>query len=173
MNRVQVFLFGGAVLALSTVAVVSSPIAVNADPERAGKGAFGQRARMHPMLGHEAPWISIALKHKSELNLSPEQVSNLETIRTNYQSQTAPIQDKLRAGESEIATLMQESPANLIAVKSKIEETEKLRSELRYLRLEALENGKSVLTAQQKDQLKNLLASGHRGFRKPQPGQPS
>jgi Spy/CpxP family protein refolding chaperone len=173
MNRVRAFLFGGAVLALSSVAIVSSPIAASADAEGAGKGAFGQRSRMHSMFGHEAPLISIALKHKSELNLTADQVANLETIRANYQSQTAPIQDKLRAGESEIATLMQESPANLIAVKSKIEETEKLRSELRYLRLEALENGKSVLTAQQKDQLKNLLASGHRGFRRPQPGQAS
>jgi Spy/CpxP family protein refolding chaperone len=173
MNRVRAFLLSGAVAGLSAVALIFSPIATRADTERAGKEGFGQRSRMHAMLGHQAPLISIALKHKSELNLSADQVSNLEKIRTNYQSQTAPIHDKLRAGESEIATLMQESPANLIAVKSKIEETEKLRSELRYLRLEALENGKSILTTEQKDQLKNLLASGHRGFRKAQPGQAS
>jgi Spy/CpxP family protein refolding chaperone len=56
----------------------------------------------------------------------------------------------------------------LIDARVKIEQSEKLRSELRYLRVEALENGKSLLTAQQRDQLKTLAGSGTRGFRKPQ-----
>jgi Spy/CpxP family protein refolding chaperone len=128
---------------------------------------------MQRAFGHEAPLISIALKHKSELNLSADQVSSLENIRSNFQNQARPIQEQLRGVEGEVATLLQESPANLIQVKLKIEEAEKLRSELRYLRVESMENGKSVLNAQQKDQLKNLVASGHRGFRKPQQGQPS
>lgn len=173
MNKVQTFLFGSAVLALSTISVVSSPIPAYSDAEVSGKRPSAQRPRMHLMFGHEAPLISIALKHKSELSLSNDQVSNLEQIRTNYQNQATPVREQLRGTESEIANLLQESPANLIQVKLKIEQAEKLRSELRYQRIEALENGKSVLTAQQKDQLKNLLASAHRGFRKAQPGQAS
>ena len=74
--------------------------------------------------------------------------------------------------EKEIATLTQQTPANLIQIKAKIQEAEKYRSELRYLRVEALENGRSVLTAQQHDQLKSLVRSTHDQFRK-QPGQPS
>jgi Spy/CpxP family protein refolding chaperone len=53
----------------------------------------------------------------------------------------------------------------LIQVKSRIQDSEKLRTELRYLRLEALENGKSVLTEQQREQLKTLLRSRHEQFR--------
>jgi len=67
---------------------------------------------------------------------------------------------------------MQQTPADLIQIKAKIQEAEKYRSELRYLRVEALENGRSVLTAQQQDQLKSLVRSIHDQFRK-QPGQPS
>jgi Spy/CpxP family protein refolding chaperone len=67
---------------------------------------------------------------------------------------------------------MQQTPANLIQVKTKIQETEKYRSELRYLRLEALENGRSVLSAQQQDQLKTLVRSRNENFRGSQ-GQPS
>jgi Spy/CpxP family protein refolding chaperone len=104
--------------------------------------------------------------------LNSDQVANLEKIRTLYRDQSTPIEEQLRATESEINGALQETPANLIQAKLKIEQAEKLRSQLRYLRVEALENGKSVLTAQQRDQLKNLVSSRHPGFKKPQ-GQPS
>ncbi len=48
----------------------------------------------------------------------------------------------------------------------------KVRSELRYQRIEALESGRSVLSSQQQDQLKTLVRSRRDQFRKPQ-GQPS
>jgi hypothetical protein len=63
---------------------------------------------------------------------------------------------------------MQQSPANLIQIKSKIQEAEKYRSELRYLRVEALENGRSVLTSAQQDQLKTLVRSRHGHSHRPQ-----
>jgi len=119
---------------------------------------------MHRMFGAEAPLISIALKHQTELNLTGDQVATLEKIRTQYQSQTTPIVEQLRSVEGEIRSLLQQSPANLVQVKLKIEEAEKLRSDLRYLRIEALENGKSVLTTAQQDQLKSLFASMRQNF---------
>jgi Spy/CpxP family protein refolding chaperone len=169
MRQIQIFL-GGAVLALSMISTTSLPMAAYG---QAGPGEPGPaKPRMHRMLGVEAPWISIALRHQKELSLSSDQVANLEKIRTLYRDQSTPIQEQLRATESEINGVLQETPANLIQAKLKIEQAEKLRSQLRYLRVEALENGKSVLTAQQRDQLKNLVSSRHPGFRKPQ-GQPS
>jgi Spy/CpxP family protein refolding chaperone len=123
---------------------------------------------MHRMLGVEAPWIRIALRHQKELSLNPDQVAHLEKIRTVFRDQSTPIQEQLRTTENELTGVLQETPANLIQAKLKIEQAEKLRSQLRYLRAEALENGKSVLTAQQRDQLKALFAAGHPGFKKPQ-----
>ncbi len=166
MKKVRSFIVGGAILTVATGAVMSSPLATFAQNESAGKGCFAHRARMHRMSGAGAPLITIALKHRTELNLSNEQVAGLEKIRTHYQEQNAPLQQQLRGIEGEISQLRQQSPANLIQIKLKIEESEKLRSELRYLRMEALENGKSILTAAQKDQLKTLVGSEHRGFRK-------
>jgi Spy/CpxP family protein refolding chaperone len=169
MRKVQVFL-GGAALALSMISTTSLPMAAYG---QVGTGESGPaRPRMHRMLGVEAPWISIALRHQKELSLNSDQVANLEKIRTLYRDQSTPIEEQLRATESEINGALQETPANLIQAKLKIEQAEKLRSQLRYLRVEALENGKSVLTAQQRDQLKNLVSSRHPGFKKPQ-GQPS
>jgi Spy/CpxP family protein refolding chaperone len=168
MKKVRSFIVGTAILTVATGAVMSSPLATFAQNESTAKGGFAHRPRMHRMSGAGAPLISIALKHRTELNLSNEQVASLEKIRTHYQEQTAPVQQQLRAIEGEVSELRQQSPANLIQIKLKIEQSEKLRSELRYLREEALENGKSILTAAQKEQLKSLVGSGHRGFRKRQ-----
>jgi TolA-binding protein len=167
MKRVRSFLVGGAILTVATGAVVSAPSATLAQNETKGKGSFARKPATHRMFG-SAPLISIALKHRTELNLSNEQVANLEKIRTHYQNQTEPVRQQLRAMENEIADLRQQSPANLIQMKLKIEQAEKFRSELRYLREEALQNGKSILSAQQQDQLKTLVGSKRRGFHKPQ-----
>jgi len=170
MRKVQGFLLGGTALALSMISASLIPMAAygQANPGEPGAGP----PRMHRMIGVEAPWVSIALRHQKDLSLSQDQVATLEKIRTQFRDQSTPIQEQLRAIESDLAASLQETPANLIQAKLKIEQAEKLRSQLRYLRVEALENGKSVLTAQQRDQLKNLVASRHPGFKKPQ-GQPS
>jgi Spy/CpxP family protein refolding chaperone len=125
------------------------------DGQRRSDGRPGMRRSF----AGSAPIISLALRHRDELKLSQEQAANLEKTRTHYQEQIAPLRQQLQTLESEISTLMQETPADLIQVKAKIHDSEKLRSELRYQRIEALENGKSILTAQQRDQLKSLLAS--------------
>ena len=166
-QRFQTFLLGSAVLALSATSLVFSPLTTNVEAQTTGQGTFTPRHGMHRGFGEGAPLISIALRHKTELNLSPDQVANLEKIRANYQAQVMPLVQQVRAIDKEVATLRQQTPANLIQIKTKIQQAEPLRSELRYLRLEALENGKSILSAQQQDQLKNLLASMHQNFRKP------
>ena len=165
MKNVPRLLLGSAVLALSMIPATFAPVAAYG---QAGTEGRGSKPRMHRMLGVEAPWISIALRHQSELNLTPDQVATLEEIRTLFRDQTTPIQEQLRAIEGELASSLQETPANLIQAKLKIEQAEKLRSQLRYLRVETLENGRSVLTAQQRDQLKNLTSLRRHNFRKSQ-----
>jgi Spy/CpxP family protein refolding chaperone len=163
MNKMKSLFLGGAVLALSAIALISAPMA--AAPDGPGGKPSGHGRRMHGGGGGGAPLISVALSHKSELNLTGDQVSNLEKIRATYQNQVTPLHQQVRSIEKEIASLVQQSPANLIQIKTKIQEAEKLRSELRYLRVEALENGKSVLSQQQRDQLKTLVHSKHEQFR--------
>ncbi len=172
-QRFQTFLLGSAVLALSATSLVFSPLVTNVDAQTTGQGTFTRRHGMHRGFGEGAPLISLALRHKTELNLSADQVSNLEKIRANYQTQLTPLVQQVRALDKEIATLRQQTPANLIQIKTKIQQTEPLRSEIRYLRLEALENGKSILSTQQQDQLKTILASMQQNFKKPQQGQAS
>src|SRR5438876_11697486 len=114
MNRIQTFLFGGAVLALSTFTVAFSRTAVYADAQAGNSGTFTQRPRMHRMFGAEAPLISIALKHQTELNLTRDQVATPQKIRTQYQSQTTPIVEQPRPVDGHIRTLLPQSHTNLV-----------------------------------------------------------
>jgi Spy/CpxP family protein refolding chaperone len=172
MNRIGKLTLTGAALGVAALLAAHVPPASSQDGAPAGKKGPGRMARMHGGMA-EAPLITIALKHKTELNLSSEQTTNLEKIRTHYQTQVTPLQQQLAAVEKEVFTLSQQSPANLIQIKAKIQEGEKYRSELRYLRIEALENGKSVLSNEQQEKLKTLARSRFENFHKQQPGQPS
>lgn len=168
MSRIRKFTLAGAAFAVAAMMAANVPPVSGQDGAVAGKKHFGRGARMHGGLAG-APLITIALKHKSELNLTGEQTANLEKIRNHYQSQVAPLHQHLAAIEKDVAAMAQQSPANLIQIKTKIQESEKYRSELRYLRIEALENGRSVLTAEQQDQLKTLVRSRFERFRKQPP----
>lgn len=163
----QALRFGIVSLVLSLASVSFYFATAWSGDKREDKGRFAHGPGMHRMSGSEAPLISIALRHRTDLDLTADQIATLEQIRAQYKDQTRPIRENLRSVEDEIRSLLRETPANLLDIKPKIEESAKLRSELRYLRVEALENGRSVLTEQQRDQLKGLLAS-RRGFYKPQ-----
>ena len=167
MSQFRKIVLGGVALALAAVVVGHVPMVSGQDGAENRKKHFSRGERMHRGFGG-APLISIALKHQSELNLTGDQVTNLEKIKNHYQSQVTPVLEQLTAIEKEIRALMQQSPADLIQIKDKIQEAEKYRSELRYLRVEALENGRSVLTPAQQEQLKTLLRSRRGHFRKPQ-----
>jgi Spy/CpxP family protein refolding chaperone len=171
MKKIPQFILGSAFAVLAAGALVTAPLAAGPETTQPTKRPFARGDRMVGRFGG-APLITIALNHKSELNLTTDQVAKLEQIKSHYQAQVTPLSQQLQTIDKDIAGLMQQTPANLIQVKAKIQETEKYRSELRYLRLEALENGRSVLSAQQQDQLKTLVRSRHGNFRGPQ-GQPS
>jgi Spy/CpxP family protein refolding chaperone len=168
MTKIKRWLLGGSLLGLS--GALALPMFLHADATRHGRP--GSKAGMHRMFGGGTPIISLALKHKDQLKLTAEQVSNLEKTRTHYQEHIQPLHEQLRTLDSEIFKLSQETPADLVQIKTKIQESEKLRSELRYQRLEALENGRSILTPEQREQLKSLFTA-RRGEHRRQHGQAS
>ncbi len=154
MKNFKIWFIGGAIIAAAAVAV---PFMLHAEGD--GHGRFGRKHGVHGIFRGGAPLISIALKHQNELNLTADQVTHLESTRTHYRTQIKPVFEQLKSIEDEIANLLQETPANLIQVKLKIREAEKFRSELRYQRIEALENGNSILSKEQREQLENLVAA--------------
>lgn len=167
MDRLRATLWGNFVFIFLMISVGPSLAAAEERDERAGGGSFAQVQGRHWGMGPEAPWITIMLRHRSELSLTAEQVATLERLRSDFEQQVTPQQADLQNAEKEIARLLQEKPVDLAQVRAKIDEAERLRAEFRYLRIETLEKGKAVLTAEQKDKLENLTFSGHGWFRRP------
>lgn len=166
MDGLRAVLWASFVFLFLTIPVGFS-LAENA-ADGVGRKPFARGERGHRGMSAEAPWISIMLRHGTELNLTAEQVATLGKMRSDFQQQMGPKQEELRNTEAEIARLLQENPADLVQVKAKIEEAERLRAEFRYLRIEAVEAGKSVLTSEQRDKLKDLASSARSRFRRPQ-----
>lgn len=165
MDRFRAALWGSLVFLFLTV-----PVGFSLAENKPGvdRMAFARGEGAHRGIRSEAPWISIMLRHQTELNLTAEQVTTLEKMRSDFQQQSGPKQEELKDTEAEIARLLREDAVDLAQVRAKIEEAEKLRAQFRYLRIEALEAGKSVLTSEQRDKLENLASSARGRFRRPQ-----
>lgn len=135
------------------------------------EGMMGQGGMMPPdmmggMMGPmmapggpaERPLISLALHQKDKLGLSDEQVKTLEAIRATFQEDAEKRSASLRRAEAELQELLVSDSVDLAKVEAKLKESEALRTELRLSRIKALEQGKAVLTPEQRKKLKTLAS---------------
>lgn len=105
----------------------------------------------------ERPLISFMLDHRHDLGLTPEQVSRLEALRHEFAREAVRREAEIRVVELELAELLGRDPLDLGLVEPKIREAARLRAELRIARLRTLEQGKAVLTPEQRARLGALL----------------
>jgi Spy/CpxP family protein refolding chaperone len=115
----------------------------------------------------ERPLISMMLGRRDELNLSADQVRTLERLRSDFERDAVKNESDLRVAEMDLAELLRSDSVDLKKAEGKIREIEKLRAELRLGRIRAIEQGKGVLTAEQRDRLRSML-SGSRYSRRPE-----
>jgi hypothetical protein len=126
----------------------------------------------------ERPLISIMLHHRRDLGLSPRQVHELEGIRDTYQRNAIRYDADLRIAEMEIQRLLKADPVDLELVRVELEGVERLKVELRLARLRAIEQGKALLSPQQREKLSALLGEdqysrlGEEYFSEPMQEQP-
>ncbi len=103
------------------------------------------------------PLITIMLHHRSELGLSPEQVSRLETLRGDFSREAIRRDAEIRIAELDLAVLLEQEPMDLAKVEPKVREVSQLRDDLRIARLRVIEQGKAVLTPEQRARLQTVL----------------
>ncbi len=121
---------------------------------RGGPGGMG------PMWGSpaERPLISFMLEHRDVLGLGPEQTSRLEALRSEFAREAVRREADIRVAEMDLHALLEQDPLDLPKVEGKIREVAQLRAELRVARLRTIEQGKAVLTPEQRTRLQGLLA---------------
>ena len=107
---------------------------------------------------HEArPLVSFMLSNQDKLQLSASQVQTLEKLRNDFRRQSIRLDADLKVAEMDLAQLLDADSADMGKVESKVREIEKLKGDLRLARLRAIEEGKKVLSAEQRVRLKELL----------------
>ena len=104
------------------------------------------------------PIISIMLSHRQDLDLTPAQVQELERLRAEFQRSAIRGDADLRVAEMDLEMLLKAEPVQLGKVEAKIREIERIRGDLRFGRIRAIEQAKSQLTPDQRKRLAGLLA---------------
>jgi Spy/CpxP family protein refolding chaperone len=99
----------------------------------------------------------LMLHHRKELELSPEQIQALEQLRDDYRREAIRYDADLRIAEIDLESILKADPVDLEKVKVKLQDIERLRADLRLAQVRAIERGKALLSAEQREKLQTLL----------------
>src|SRR5581483_6942600 len=105
----------------------------------------------------EGPLITIMLHHRGELALTPDQVTRLEALRGDFTRDAIRRDADIRIAELDLATLLRQEPVDVEKAAAKIRELAQLRADLRIARIRTIEQGKAVLTPEQRPRLETLV----------------
>jgi Spy/CpxP family protein refolding chaperone len=121
---------------------------------------LGERWRGHFSQGQpgERPLISIMLSHRDELGLSVAQVQELERLRGEFQKQAIKHDAALRVAEMDLTALLTKDTVDMATAEAKVREIERLRADLRLDRIRTIEQGKALLTPEQRGKLAGVLS---------------
>ena len=126
---------------------------------------LSSQVRDHFTRDRPRPIISIMLSHRDELGLSAAQAQSLERLRTDFQKEAIRAEADLRVAEMDLRQLLAAEPVDMSAVEGKIRTVEKRRADLRLARVRTIERGRAVLSADQREKLRALLAQEQPGMR--------
>jgi Spy/CpxP family protein refolding chaperone len=98
--------------------------------------------------------------------LTPEQAARLETLRQEFTRESIRRDADLRIAEMDLAALLDQAPLDLAKVEAKVRELERLRADLRIARIRTIEQGRALLTPEQRAKLQSLLGPSPRGPRR-------
>jgi Spy/CpxP family protein refolding chaperone len=130
--------------------------------------------KMHRM--HRFSLAGLALRHQKALALTPAQVDSLRKLGTDSRRDAIKRQADRKLAELDLRTLMMPDPADankardLSKIEAKVREIEKLRADGRVAQIRTMEQSRQVLTPEQREKLRTLLAERWQQRRGGQPG---
>ncbi len=166
MKRVWIVGVAAAVVAAATVALAQMGPGMMGPGGQPGQG-MGPGMMMGPggmmgggMMGsgatNDRPWITVMLDHREELALSNEQVGRLFNLRDRFAKEARTKSEALEKVEGALDQLFGPGPVDLQAVEAKLKEAEAVRTDVRMARIKVIEEGKAVLTPEQRAKLVQL-----------------
>ena len=119
----------------------------------------GQRWQQHGRHHRMPSLAAVALRHRAELGLNPQQVESLQKLQLD--ARRAAVQGRANAelAALDLGGLLRSEPVDMAKVEAKVRELEKLRADGRLAFIRANEQGKAQLTTDQRDKLRALRAA--------------
>jgi Spy/CpxP family protein refolding chaperone len=109
--------------------------------------------------GYEAPWISFALAHAKEIELTTDQINGLTALRDEFQREALRLTGEIQRTEGELQLLYTRRPVDLQAVEAKTRAIAGLEADLRLGRVRTVDKGLSLLTPEQQQKLSGIAQS--------------
>jgi Spy/CpxP family protein refolding chaperone len=117
----------------------------------------GQRWQRHGR-PHRMPTLAgIALRHRAEIGLTPQQVESLQKLQMDARRAGIQRRANVQLAGLDLGGLMRTEPVDMTKVEAKVREIEKLRADGRIASIRTNEQSKAQLTADQRDKLKALM----------------
>ncbi len=127
----------------------------------------GRRGMRGPMPYSARPLVSIALRNHEELKLTDDQVKRLKDIRDAFSKKSVKERAEMKTRRIDLKRALDAEKIDLAGVEKKIREISTMRADLRIARLKAIQEGRSVLNAEQQKQLSKIARKRRGpGFRK-------
>ena len=125
-------------------------------PGMMGPGGMMRGGMMGRGSSNDRPWITVMLDHREELGLSNDQVGRLFNLRDRFTKEARTNTEALEKVERALDQLLGPGPVDLRDVEAKLKEAEAIRTDLRLGRIKVIEEGKGVLTPEQRVKLVQL-----------------
>jgi Spy/CpxP family protein refolding chaperone len=107
---------------------------------------------------HRMPTLAaIALRHRAEIGLTPQQVESLEKLQMDARRAGIQGRANVQLAALDLGGLLRTDPVDMTKVEAKVREIEKLRADGRIAMIRTNEQSKAQLTADQRDKLKALM----------------
>lgn len=143
-------------LLLFTVFTLALNPAVYAQPLQEGRTG-AESGKRHDMMQFKAQW-------EERLNLTPEQKTKLQNIRSKYSNKITDIKLSTQKARIELAQLLREDKPDKAKIDAKLEENLKNTSLMQKTMLQEFFEAREVLTPEQRkifaDQIVRMLTRG-------------
>jgi Spy/CpxP family protein refolding chaperone len=126
-----------------------------------GQRRFGgwQRHMRHGHSRQGRSVIGVALRHRQELNLTPQQVDSLKKLGMDSRRAAIRAGADRRVAQLDLMSLRQTDPVDMGKVEAKVREIGRLRADSRLAAIRTDEQAKAQLTPEQREKLKGFAAA--------------
>ncbi len=141
-------------------------------PEMMRRGE-GPGPWFHGDRGHRARPVSVMLRWKDQLGLSPEQVGALRELRATFQREAITRTAEIKLAAVDLRGLREQDTLDLPKVETQVRKIALLRADQHVARIRLRQASKAVLTPEQQEKFKQLAHAsrmGRRGMGMMEPG---